>query len=158
MRRISLRGSFFFKRAVLLLWFGVYASFGIHVYSAISKGKAHFLFIVIPISMAVLAYLIMKPLWLDYVDEVWDVGDALIIKNQNRQDRIPLSEITNVCNINDSDFRDQMLFSTVTLTLKKPCRFGKEVTFLTKSGYIPFRNSPIADELLKRIGEQPKGE
>lgn len=106
--------------------------------------------------MAILAYLILKPAFFNFVDEVWDVGDALIIKNQNQQERIPLSEITNVCNVNDSNFSDRMLFSTVTLTLGKPCRFGKEVTFLTKSSYIPFTNSPIADELLRRIGKQPK--
>ncbi len=36
-------------------------------------------------------YFFMKNYILNLVDEVWDDGDALVVKNKGREQRIPLS-------------------------------------------------------------------
>jgi hypothetical protein len=38
----------------------------------------------------------MKKLIFDLVDEVWDDGRALIVKNDDREERIPFADIKNV--------------------------------------------------------------
>ena len=41
-------------------------------------------------------YFIMKKLVFDLVDEVWDDGDALVVKNRGQEERIALADIKNV--------------------------------------------------------------
>lgn len=87
----------------------------------------------------------MKKLVFDLVDEVWDAGDALIVKSKNQEERISLSEIMNV------SYSPIINPPRVTLTLRRPGRFGREVTFPAPIRLVPFSKSPIVDKLIDRI-------
>ncbi len=119
--------------------------------SMIGKGELHFEFLVVPAIMAAFGYFLMKKLVFDLVDEVWDAGDTLIVKNKNQEERIPLTEIINV------SYTTFTSPPRVTLTLRRPSRFGKEVTFSPPSTFFPFSKSPIIDELIERIDAKRRG-
>ncbi len=114
----------------------------------VADGKIHPFFLIVAFIIAAYSYLTMKKLLFDLVDEVWDTGDELIIKNDNREDHVPLADIMNV---------DSTIFTNpprVTLTLRRPCLFGKTVTFTPTTGFSPFSFSikhPIVNELIERI-------
>ena len=105
------------------------------------------MFFVVPIFMAGMGYLMMKKLVFDLVDEVWDRGDALLVRNGRKDEVIPLSAIMNVSYITIQSPK------RVTLTLREPCRFGREVSFMPPAMPVwkPFAKSPIIEELIARI-------
>jgi hypothetical protein len=39
----------------------------------------------------------------------------------------------------------------ITLTLRYPCRFGKDMTFSPLARLNPFSKNPIAEELIERV-------
>src|SRR5215471_19493409 len=98
MRRISSRTTFWYKRIFPIIWFGLLALFiTIGVFSStFGNGTQLVPFIVMPAVMALIGYAIMKKLVFDLVDEVWDDGATLIVKDKGREDRIALSNIMNV--------------------------------------------------------------
>jgi hypothetical protein len=98
-----------------------------------------------PAFMAVLGYFMMKKFVFDLADEVLDAGDALIVRFGGEQQRIPLSEIINV------SYSYMQNPNRVTLTLRTPCQFGKEVSFSPPARFLPFAKSPIVAELIERI-------
>ncbi|MBI5044067.1 MAG: hypothetical protein HZC10_09640 [Nitrospirae bacterium] len=120
-------------------------------FAMIAKGELQMALLLIPTAMAVFGYFLMKKLVFDLMDEVWDDGDMLIVKNKNKEDRIPLSEIMN---ISYSYFTNP---PRVTLTLRHPCCFGTEVTFSAPISFIPFGKSPIIDELILRVDAKRRG-
>jgi hypothetical protein len=87
----------------------------------------------------------MKYLIFDLVDEVWDGGSELVVKNKGMEDRILLSDIMNISST--------VLVSPprVTLTLRRPSIFGNEITFSPPISLVPFSKSPIVDELIQRV-------
>ena len=114
----------------------------------ISKNDVHLEFLLMPVAMAVFGYFLMKRLVFDLVDEVWDDGDALLIRNGKKGDRILLSNIINV------SYSTSTNPPRVTLTLREPSAFGKEVAFSPPSRWLPFAKHPIISELIERIDEQ----
>lgn len=61
------------------------------------------------------------------VDEVWDCGEALLIKNRGKEQKVALSEIaTYRLNANGK--------GCVTLTLYQPGYFGKRIDFIPLRG------------------------
>ena len=102
-------------------------------------------FFVAPVIMFAVFLFIMKKLVFDLVDEVLDAGDALIVKNGDREERIALSEIMNV---NYSQFVNP---PRVVLSLRRPSIFGAQVAFCPPVRFVPFSTSPIVDELIQRI-------
>lgn len=152
MRRISSRTTFFNKRVFPVIWFGFLAFFVVgSSFAMIAKGELQMAFLFIPSAMAVFGYFLMKKLVFDLMDEVWDDGDMLIVKNKNEEDRIPLSEIMNI------SYSYVTNPPRVTLTLRHPCRFGTEVTFSPPISFIPFKKSPIIDELIVRVDAKRRG-
>lgn len=95
--------------------------------------------------LAVFGYFIMKKLVFGLADEVSDAGDSLIVRIGSKQERIPLSEIINI------SYSYMMNPSRVTLTLRTPTRFGKEISFLPPQRFLPFAKSPIIADLIERI-------
>src|ERR1043166_7321925 len=98
MRRISSRWTFFYKRIFPLVWFSF---MGFAVLAAIYSILAGKLVeplpaLLIPVGMLILGYFLFKKLVFDLVDEVWDVGGALIVKNAGREERIALSDVMNI--------------------------------------------------------------
>ena len=137
--------TFISKRAFPAVWFGFLGFFVFAVAAsrdvrAISPG-----FLILPLLMGAFGYFLMKKLVFDLVDEVWDDGNELVVKNKGQVDRIPLSNIMNVSYL--------VLTNPprVTLTLRRPGPLGKEVTFAPPARWVPFARSPIVDELIERI-------
>jgi hypothetical protein len=137
--------TFYSKRVFPVVWFGF---LGMFVFAAISaSGGRGFqaAFLIIPLVMAVFGYFLMKKLVFDLVDEVWDDGTELVVKNRGQVERIALSNITNVSYTAVSNPQ------RVTLTLRNPGPLGKEVTFSPPVRWVPFARSPIVDLLIERI-------
>ncbi len=147
MSRISSRMTFFYKRVFPIIWFGgllVFIAFG--SIGALSSGRFPALpFLIVPLLMMAFGYFIMKKLIFDLVDEVVDVGDALMISNGDRQERVAFSDIMNV---SYSPFVNP---PRVTLSLRTPGIFGSRVTFCAPIRLVPFSTSPVIDALIERI-------
>jgi hypothetical protein len=87
----------------------------------------------------------MKKLVFDLVDEVWDDGDALVIRNRGDEERIALSDIKNV---SYSPFTNP---PRVTLSVRRPTVFGEEIAFNAPTRIVPFSTSPVIKDLIERI-------
>jgi hypothetical protein len=145
MRRISSRTTFFSKRVFPVIWFGFVALIFLGpLLGNKNKGGPPAGFLLMPIFMAVFGYFIMKKLVFDLADEVLDDGNTLVVRFGSEEQRIPLSEIMNISYTYLSNP------SRVTLTLRTPGRFGKEVSFSPPQSFVPFAKSPIVADLIER--------
>jgi hypothetical protein len=145
--QISSRMTFFYKRVFPIFWFGFLTLFMIGPTAvAWSSGQApQPMFFIMPIIMMVVGYAIMKKMVFNLVDQVFDVGDALLVKNGSQQEQIPLADITNI------SYVQMMNPPQVTLSLRQPTSFGDKVTFCAPTRFIPFATSPVIDDLIKRV-------
>jgi hypothetical protein len=146
MKRISSRTTFFIKRVFPVIWFGFLVFFVTITLSTkpLRRGVPIPLFI-FPAFMAVFGYFIMKKLVFDLADVVFDAGDALVVRFGSEEERIPLSEIINI------SYVYMVNPPRITLTLRTPGTFGKEVSFSPPSTFIPFAKSPIVADLIERV-------
>jgi hypothetical protein len=146
MQRISSRWTFFYKRVFPAGWFGGLVLFiGIPLFA--SHGSLPLPFLIIPVAMIGFGYFLMKKLVFDLVDEVWDDGDALVVKNGGRDERIALADVKNV---NYSAFVNP---PRVTLSLRQQTAFGDQVTFCAPVRWIPLTTSPVISALIDRIDQ-----
>ena len=74
-----------------------------------------------------------------------DLGDALLVKNADQEDRIALSDMVNV------NYTPLMVPPRVTLSLRKAGLFGKQVSFCAPVRFVPFASSPIIADLIIRV-------
>lgn len=97
--------------------------------------------------MAVFGFFLMKKLVWDLIDEVYDGGDFLLIKNKSKEERIALSNIMNV------SASTNMNPPRITLRLVAPVRLGKEISFSPKFKFSinPFAKNEIAEDLIVRV-------
>lgn len=151
MQRLSSRSTFFTKRFFPIMWFGVLgcilvAAFGF----SIPRGRAHLEFLALLLTVGVGGLVLMRRLLFDLVDEVWDDGDALIVKSGRFEDRIALSNIE-CLNINSMSHPPRVM-----LQLRTPCLLGASITFTPLEEYFPFATHPVATGLISRI-EQSRG-
>jgi hypothetical protein len=142
---ISSRMTFFSKRVFPALWFGFLGLFVISSVTATRGRQIQPALLVIPIVMSIFGYFLMKKMVLDLVDEVWDDGTELVVKNKGQIERIPL---TNIINVSYSFITNP---PRVTLSLRNPGLLGKEITFSPPARLMPFSRSPIVNELIERI-------
>jgi hypothetical protein len=78
-------------------------------------------------------YFIFKLLVFDIVDEVFDDGiSCFLVKNKDTEERI---DYRNIKKINYNIWTNG---NKVTLILRAPCKFGKEVSFFPGLSWIPF--------------------
>ena len=149
MRRISSRMTFFYKRVFPVIWFGFLALFiAVPFFSFSNAGHSAMPpleFFIGPAIMAIVGYFVLKKLVFDLVDEVWDDGASLLIRNRGDEARVNLSDIKNV---SYSPFINP---PRVTLSLRTPTVFGDEITFNAPTRFMPFSPSPIIKELINRI-------
>jgi hypothetical protein len=149
MKRISSRQTFFIKRIFPAIWFGVLVLVLVVSIAAPAARKGllpGMLFV--PLIMAVFGFVIMKKLVFDLADEVWDDGDALVVKSKGWEERIDLA---NIINVSSSTMTNP---PRVTLTLRDPCHLGKEITFFPQKGPGFFGRPIIAAQLVERIEEK----
>jgi hypothetical protein len=145
MRLVSSKMTFVNKRVFPAMWFGFLIIFtGLYLFSGAGRDAASpFPFLVVPAFM--IGYFIIKKLIADLVDEVWDDGDALVVKNRDQEQRIALSDIKNV---SYSPFINP---PRVTLSLRRPTIFGDEITFGAPVRLVPFSKSPVITDLIERV-------
>lgn len=152
MRRLSSRTTFWYKRAFPVIRFGFLALFvAVSIFGSSTKAGAaaspDLLLLIMPVAMAAFGYFFMKNYVFDLVDEAFDTGDTLLVKNGGREDRIALSDIQNV------NYTPMMSPPRVTLSLRKPSIFGDKVSFCAPIQLIPFSNHPLIDEWIKHIDD-----
>ena len=147
MKRISSSWTFFYKRVFPLMWFGfllIFLSIPIFVGQAKNSPPAFAMFIV-PVFMIVGGYFIMRKLIFDLVDQVWDEGDSLLVKNRGEEQRIGLADIKNV------NYTPLMSPPRVVLSLRRTTVFGDQIAFCAPVRVVPFASSPVIADLIDRI-------
>lgn len=153
MRKLSSKMTALHKKAFPLVWFGGLAAVIVITLLAGALDKEGGLVIVVmPFFMAIFGYFLFKNLLWDLVDEVYDGGSFLLVKNGGQEFRVPLTDIVNVnCTIAVNPPR-------ITLRLKgksAQSALGTEVVFSPQRPLTlnPFAKVPIAEELISRVEE-----
>jgi hypothetical protein len=137
--------TFVSKRVFPVVWFGFLAIFIASAVAAMRGQNFQAAFLLIPIAMALFGYFLMKKLVWDLVDEVWDDGAELVVKNKGQVERVPFGNIMNV------SYTWMTNPARVTLRLRNPGVLGKEISFSPPARLIPFSRSPIVDDLIVRV-------
>jgi hypothetical protein len=146
MKRISSKFTWFHKVAFPFVWFGFMALFvGIALVS--EAGRKDPMLLVVPLAMGGVGFFIMKKLVWDLVDEVYDGGDYLVVKDRGREDRIAFG---NIMHVNATSMTNPV---RITLRLVTPCLFGSEVTFSPLASFTlnPLARNPIMEDLIVRV-------
>jgi hypothetical protein len=143
MKCISSRMTFWYKRVFPVLWFGILAV--ILATGLLTSNTPPPPFFIMPAVMAVFGYFLMRKLVFDLVDEVWDAGDALVVRNKGQEERIAFADIINV---SYSGFSNP---PRATLLLRRPSAFGEKITFCAPARWVPFASSPVIDDLIRRV-------
>ena len=146
MTKISSGFTTFNKKIFPALWFGFLAFFLVTCVLAGALEQEP-LFVAVPILMAVFGYILMKKLVWDLVDEVYDCGEFLLVKNRDEEERIALS---NIMNVNSSTYINP---PRITLRLVNSGKFGSEVAFSPITGFKlnPFAKNAVAEDLIVRV-------
>jgi hypothetical protein len=106
------------------------------------------MFLAVPIGMAVFGYFIMRARVFFLVDEVWDVGDALVVRNRGLEETVLLKDIINV------NYSGMTNPPRITLTLREAGPLGREITFSPPKNWCPFIQPKIVKELIERIDNE----
>jgi hypothetical protein len=145
-KKISAKSTFFFKTLLPIFWFGFLAFLIVtELFSGVLQ-KAPTAFIV-PFLMAAIGFVVLKKLVWDLVDEVYDCGDTLLVRNNGQEAAIRLSEIMNV------SVSTTVNPPRITLRLVNPSTFGSEIAFSPMRDFTfnPFAKYPIAEDLIVRV-------
>ena len=144
--------TFFNKRIFPIIWFGFLIVFAAMPVVA-SRGQIAppLPFLIAPAIMAVLGFFLMKKLVFNLVDEVWDEGDALLIRNRGQEERVALRDVKNV------SYSPLINPPRVTLLLRRPTIFGDQITFGAPVRFVPFSTSPLIDDLIERVDRARQG-
>src|SRR5262245_12331858 len=115
---------FFYKRVFPTIWFGFLAVFTISaLIGMMAQGKFMLPFVLVPSLMAIGGYFVMMEFVWCLADEVLDAGEFVLVRKGTLEDRIELSNIVNLSySLHSNPQR-------ITLTLRKPSCFGREISF-----------------------------
>lgn len=80
-------------------------------------------------------------------DQVHDLGDALLVRRGDEEERIALANIMNV------SVTTMVNPPRITLRLIRPSRFGDEIAFLPRSKlvFLPLAKNAVAEDLILRV-------
>ena len=152
MTKISSGSLIFMKRVFPIMWFGFLVFFVVAtvVPSITRREPGDLVFFIVPVFMALIGYTVMKRFVWDLVDEVYDHGDYLVIRNRGDEARIDLADVMNV---SVSTFVNP---PRITLRLARPSRFGTEISFsptrpFTLNPFASFAKNEIAESLIVRV-------
>jgi hypothetical protein len=147
MQRISSKWTFFYKRVFPVIWFGFILLFiGVNLTVSPPTGPTWiFPLLIVPIALGGFGYYFMRKFVFDLADEVYDDGDALVVRNGGQEQRIALADIKNV------NYSALVSPPRVTLSLRRPTVFGEEVSFCAPVRVVPFATSPVINELIERV-------
>jgi hypothetical protein len=152
MKKISSGNLFITKKVFPVLWFGI---LGVVLFSMVFSGayQRAFPMLIFPVFMALVGFFLMKKLVWDLMDEVYDCGDFLLVKNGSEEDQVPLS---NIMNVSISLLTNPQ---RITLRLVTPGKFGEEIAFAPQRQFTlnPFAKNPIAEDLMVRVDQARAG-
>jgi hypothetical protein len=156
MRRISSKMTFFYKRIFPAFWFGFLILLLLLIAVPLFFGGARddpppYPLLVVPLIMMGFGYVVMKKLVFDLVDEVWDDGETLLIKNRSQEQRVALSDIKNI------SYSTVINPPRVTLSVRQPTSFGDQIAFVAPVRFVPFTTSPIINDLIERVDQARQG-
>jgi hypothetical protein len=156
MRRISSKMTFFYKRIFPAFWFGFLILLLLLIAVPLFLGGAQddpppYPLLVVPLIMMGFGYFLMKKLVFDLVDEVWDDGETLLIRNGGQEQRVGLRDIKNV------SYSTVINPLRVTLSVRQPTTFGEQISFMAPVRFVPFTTSPIIIELIERVDRARQG-
>ena len=152
MKQISSKWTFYHKRIFPVFWFGFLGLFIlIGFFSGDPAQKP--MFLLIPVVMALVGFFLVKKLTWDLVDEVFDCGDTLLIKNRGQETLVPLS---NIMNVSVSSYVNP---PRITLKLISPVSLGDEIAFSPVTGLRlnPFSKNQVAEDLIVRVHRAKSG-
>jgi hypothetical protein len=152
MKKIS-SNTFIHKRLFPAAFFGVLIFILVEALIKEVPGSPVFL---MPVAfVALIGFFVMKKCVWVLVDEVYDCGDYLLVRNRGLEERI---ELSNIMNVNASIFMNP---PQITLRLINPGRNGNEITFspATPAGFVlnPFAKNAIAEDLIMRAHHAKTG-
>jgi hypothetical protein len=149
MKRISSSWTFFYKRVFPVFWFGLCAVLLIAPLLTMPiSGRAPPAPILLgPAVMIVVGFIIMRKLTFDLMDEVWDDGDALLVKNRGEEQRVALADIKNV------NYTPMISPPRVVLSLRQTTALGDQIAFCAPLRFVPFASSPVISDLINRIDD-----
>lgn len=152
MQRISSRSTAFTKRVLPFLLLAIVAAWFV-VAMRVTRHSLHPAIVILPAAVAAFAFFVMKKVLFNLVDEVWDGGDFLLIRNRGEEDRVPLE---NIMNLSYTMFGNNR---RATLRLRTPCRFGAEVAFMPAAApwSFTFYKNKMLDDLIERIDATRRG-
>ena len=148
MTRISSKWTRFNKAIFPALWFGFLTIFIVSSFAFDKPAEAAVMLVAMPMAMMLFGFLLFRKLMWDLVDEVYDCGESLLVRNRGREERISLS---NVMHVNVSTMMNP---TRITLRLDKPSRnFGGEIAFApeTPPTINPFAKNRIGEDLVARV-------
>jgi flagellar biosynthesis protein FliQ len=147
MQLMSSKMTFFYKRIFPVIWFGFLAVFFVIalIQGLAAQSIAFIPFIIVAVVMAVIGYQFMKRMAFNLVDEVFDVGDALLVRSGGQEERVALADIKNV------NFFPYMSPPQVTLSLRRPSVFGDTIVFCAPARLLPLSRNPTIEKLIDRI-------
>ena len=147
MKRISSSWTFFYKRVFPIIWFGFCLVFlilpllGIPISGRSPPGP----FFLVPAMMIVVGFVIMRKLIFDLVDQVWDDGDSLLVRNRGEEERVALADIKNV------NYTPFVSPPRVVLSLRRMTALGDQIAFCAPVRLVPFASSPVIADLINRV-------
>jgi hypothetical protein len=148
-RRISAGKTWFYKRVFPVIFIGlIVLCLGLAIATARPGSALPLPALIVPLFALGVAWFVVRRLVSDLADEVWDEGDALRVRFGHDEQRIELANIVNV------GYTFMVNPARVTLTLRNPGRFGKEVTFcpLQERFFGPLiRRNPLVTDLIERV-------
>ena len=149
----SPKTTFFYKRIFPVLFFGVVAMLVlVGLVRVIDSDPILYLpFVIVPVLMGIFSYQYIKKFSFNLVDEVLDVGDALLVRSGGREERIALADITNV------NYLPYGNPSQVSLSLRRPSVFGDTIVFCGPTRFMPLSSDPIIEKLIHRIDAARRG-
>ncbi|MGC8774709.1 MAG: hypothetical protein ACP5R6_05565 [Chlorobaculum sp.] len=144
MKKIS-GSTFYFKKVLPGIWFGFLSFFFV---SSLLSGAAEKtpMLIVVPTIMAVFGYFLFKMLMWDLVDEVYDLGNKLLFRNNGREQRVNLRDIVNIGYSQMSSSPER-----IVVTVRNEGPLGKELAFNPPTRLFTFSKNPLVQELIERV-------
>ena len=101
--------------------------------------------------MAVVGYVNMRFFVFNSLDQVFDDGDALVLKNAGKEERVALSDIASV---SSSTFVNP---PRAVLAFRRPTVFGNKAVFIVPFPGLPFVKSEIVTGLIERVDRARRG-
>lgn len=142
MTRISSKSTYFQKRIVPVVWFGLLLAF-----ASVAMGLRLPVLLIGALVMGVVGFFVMKKRVWDLADEVYDCGDSLLVRYRGVEERILMTAIESVNASTTVNPR------RVVLQLNPAGPWGAQIAFIPMSALRlnHFANNPIAQDLAARV-------